>query len=359
MSSYFRKEEMEVLLEIKKRIHEKQRINFILEISNRAGNFKENFPSLYSAILLATHGRREQALSLYNSGKLKHPFADEFFRYLKKNGTVEPKVTVFKTSLPYDAWVKTNLFKIELENTLKTIGAFFESECEDCESVSILDIGPGNGRMTAQLINHILRKRKIKRVNLVLLDKFPAMLEAAKNFCEETIRAEIKVETICCPAQSLDEDNITKLNSHAPFWTTICSRSIHHMPSNLKLDLLRKLKCLTKSLILVEMNSTHDLPEKDSPDLIYSIAKSYGFIFNDINNSPLTKEEKLAAIDDFLLAEALFMIGKERADRIDYHATIDEWSELSSKAGFKIDQVEASAPYPDGEAHYFTMISTS
>ncbi len=356
MSGYFSSEELSSLLEIKEKIYEGQDLPLILDACDKAGKLKCDFPLLYATVLLATHGRREQAFSIYNSGKLKDPFADEFFRYLKKNGSVEPKVVVFKSSLPYDAWVKTNLFKIELENTLKTIGTFFETIYEDCESVNILDIGPGNGKMTAQIINHILSKRKVKRVNLVLLDKFPAMLEAAKKFCEETINAEVKVETICCPAQSLREENIAKLKSFAPFWTTICSRSIHHMPSTLKLELLKKLKNLTKSLLLVEMNSTHDLPEKDSPDLIYSITRSYGFIFNDINNSPLTQEEKLASIDDFLLAEALFMIGKERADRIDYHATEEEWRNLAVKAGFKIAVTEPSAVYPDGEAHYFTMI---
>ena len=151
MSKYFTSYEIKSLIDIRERICSGHGLSSVMEACENAGNFKDNFPILYAAVLSATHGRNPDALSIHSTKKLKNYFTDEFFRYLKENKTVEPKVVVFKSSLPYDAWVKTNLFKIELENTLNTASSFFRTTPQLNDFMNVLDIGPacrhscGNG----------------------------------------------------------------------------------------------------------------------------------------------------------------------------------------------------------------------
>lgn len=314
---------------------------------------KNNFSYSYAAIMLAVYGRTNDALSLYDSGKCPGPFIAELFRYIRETGSIRPKVTVFKTTEAYDAWIKTTLYKTGLEGALKTIEKFISLNLPK-EEVSIFDIGPGNGNMTAQIINKILGCSKIKKIKLVLLDKFPAMLELASKVCAENIKTELEIRTICKEAQDFKKEDLE--NFPTPFWLTICSRSIHHMPAEQKQPLLKFLRSITENCIIIENDANHDLPEKDSPEIVYSLNKSYGFIFADVNSSPITDREKKAAIDDFMLAEAIRILVEERKNRIDYHALSEEWAELSKKAGFKAPVVEAIAMESDNIVHNFAMI---
>ena len=318
-------------------------------------DLKDNFAYLYAGIMLASYDRTKDSLTLYDSGKCTGELARELFRYIKKNGSVQPKITVFKTTAAYDAWVKTNLYKVELEGTLKAIEKLIKTSAP-AKEVNILDIGPGNGKMTTQIINHILSFTEIRKINLVLLDKFPAMLDMATKTCMNNIKTNLEVSAVCGEAQRLTKSDVERLKLAAPFWLTICSRSIHHMPWEQKQELLKLLRLLTRNLFIVEMEANHDIPEKDSPEIVYSVNKGYSFIFNDINSSPISEEEKMAAIDDFLLIEAIMMLIKERADRVDYHTPAKEWATLSKQAGFEVVNLEILAHEYDDIVHYFAMI---
>ena len=304
--------------------------------------------------MLASYGRTKDSLILYNSVKFSGGLAHELFRYIKQNGSIQHKITVFKTTDAYDAWVKTNLYKIELEGTLKAIEKFIKTSAH-AKEVNIMDIGPGNGKMTTQIINHILAFSNIKKINLVLLDKFSAMLDMASKTCITDIKANLEISRVYGEAQHLTKIDVEKLKSSAPFWLTICSRSIHHMPWEQKQDLLKLLRSLTQNLFIVEMEANHDIPEKDSPEIVYSVNKRYSFIFDDINSSSISEKEKKSAIDEFMLIEAIMMLIKERSERIDYHTTAKEWEKLSTQAGFKVLNSEILAREHDNIVHYFAM----
>lgn len=318
-------------------------------------NIKDNFAYLYAGVMLASYGRTKDSLVLYDSGKCTGELARELFKYIKKNGSIQPKITVFKTTAAYDAWVKTNLYKVELEGTLKAIAKLIKTSVP-AKEVNILDIGPGNGKMTTQIINHILLFAEIKKINLVLLDKFPAMLDMATKTCMNNIKTNLEIRTVCGEAQHLTKSDIEKLKVIAPFWLTICSRSIHHMPWEQKQELLKLIRTLTRNLFIVEMEANHDIPEKDSPEIVYSVNKRYSFIFNDIYLSPISGEEKRAAIDDFLLIEAIMMLIKERANRIDYHTPAKEWAILLKQAEFEVVDLEILAREYNDIVHYFAMV---
>lgn len=102
------------------------------------------------------------------------------------------------------------------------------------------------------------------------------------------------------------------------------------------------------------MNWNHDLPEKDSPELIYSVTKSYGVFSKSILSLPVSEQRRKLCLYNFPVAEAINIIKQDWENRIDYHTTVEEWQKIANDAGFKAG--EASSNYVfDNEPFSFVM----
>ncbi len=106
-----------------------------------------------------------------------------------------------------------------------------------------------------------------------------------------------------------------------------------------KIPMLRGIRDLARYCLVTEVNWDHGLPEKGSPELVYSVVKTYGFILKDLLASEVTEEEKRECIHGFWMAEAVRILGEDRPKRVDYHAPIGEWRSMSEEAGFKVVNV--------------------
>jgi hypothetical protein len=90
------------------------------------------------------------------------------------------------------------------------------------------------------------------------------------------------------------------------------------MPSEIKVPTMKIIANRSKYCLISEANYNHDLPEKDTPELMYSVTESYGLIIQDVLNSTASQSDKKLCINNFLLTEAINILTKDRQDRVDY-----------------------------------------
>lgn len=298
-----------------------------------------NFPYVYAGFLFGGHDRPEDALSILNFVKLDR-FADVIKNYIVKHGSLDTNIKVFSNASPYTAWTKTITFRDHRKGVMEAI-AYFGKNFPPAENnnISIIDIGTGNGILISDIINKIAISAKLNSVDLVLLDQSDDMLKNAIEHCSSHINIPCTSSTICCNIRKPDEKQYSDILKHVPYYFANASLSIHHMPADEKLNLLKDFRKITKYFIIEEMNSNHDIPEKDTPELLFALYKSYRWIFEDIYLSSLTEDERTAAIEQFFFAEAIKIIRMDRQERIDYHTTIEDWERIAAAAGFRVEKV--------------------
>ena len=314
-----------------------------------------SFPYIYSAVLLAAENRVEDSLGMFRLCN-KGAFLKIISEYLKKNGALIPNVKVFKDSAPYSAWIKTDFAKSYTTNTVNSIHAFYHERIRNQdEKLTILDIGTGNGILITDIINRILDDSNCKQVELILLDKFPAMLEAAGKYCKKHIQGQLKITEICCEINKITEKQIEIIKAKAPVSFINCALSIHHFPWETKILVLQKLKLLSDYCVISDLNFNHDIPDKYSPELIYAVYVNMECVFSDILTSNITENEKKLAIEEFFLAETINIICQDRNSRIDYHTKIRHWKNLSENAGISVNRIYPTVVYGKNRIATFTM----
>ncbi len=314
------------------------------------------FAYTYAACLLASHDRINDASQMFRSNK-EDTFCSIMYEYLKDVGSFITVGEVFKSVAPYDIYVQTSLYNSHMSGTVEGIFNFAKQNPpqQDDEVITILDIGPGNGILTAQFVNKIVKYFNLKKIRLIFIDPFEDMLKTASENCKNSIDAECETIGICCKIQEITKDQIDLIQQTTPIWFINAALSVHHMPKEEKIPMLKQLKEFSPNFILSEVNWNHDLPEKDSPELIYSVANNYAFFSRDILNLPLSLEKKKLCLYHFPIAEAINIIKQDRANRIDYHTPIEQWKKIGSEAGYLV-----ADPTPtnvvNGEPFFFVMV---
>jgi len=186
----------------------------------------------------------------------------------------------------------------------------------------LMDIGCGDGGLTAALLKHLKAIGKIDEIGEVLLvDPSPAMLALAQETVGKTVpsgRTKIMNDRI--------ERVAGKLNAR---WDmTLCSISYHHMPYEQKVVHLKELKPWIDNLVLFEMDANNDFPELQTPELAVSIYQSYGRLINFAFLHDASVEVAQACVDRFLMVEAVSLLTQPRGERNDYHLLRSQWHGL-------------------------------
>lgn len=317
----------------------------------------KGFSYTYAAILLAAKGRIEDTTYLlaYNEND---NFSSVLCDFLRKTKKLDCSEIVFQSASPYNAFVKTNFFNKYQKGVLECVREFASTTPPPMSNgaATILDMGTGNGILISKMAEEIVLMHDLKRLRLILLDPSVDMLRTAEENCKRNISIQTDITTICCRAEDMKKERIDSILEMKPIWFTNASLSLHHMPLEAKIPLFKQLKKISPYCILSEVNWNHDIPEARSPELIYSIVKSYGLIIKDILTSPITEGEKEASIYRFFLAEAIKMIKEDRPNRIDYHTTIEEWKRIGKESSFKIGNVKTTYTFADGQPAAFVMV---
>jgi hypothetical protein len=351
-----KQEEVPHLLQIKNAIENKRPLNEILEIAEsiRPELSEPEFTFSYAACLLANHHREKEAIELFGMNP-DDTFCTVMKNFIEDVGEFKMVSKVFKDARPYHIYTQTPLYKAHEAALVKNISKFAKTNPPPSgETVTIIDIGQGDGELTAQYVSRLVDQYNLEKVRLVFIDPFEDQMHMAAEHCKEAIPANCEIIKISAKAQELSAQQVNQLQSLKPVWFITAALSVHHMPKEQKIPMLRTMKSISDHFILAEVDWDHDLPAKDSPELIWSVARNYGFIYRDVLELPISVEERKLCLYHFLVDEAVNILKQDRNNRIDYHTQIPEWQSIAQSAGYR-----CSAPTPTymfGEEPFIFMM---
>lgn len=123
---------------------------------------------------------------------------------------------------------------------------------------------------------------------------------------------------------------------------------LHHLQNRAKHRALSLSHRLAPEFYMEELEANHDRPDRDSPELIWSVQRFYSSLLKSVDNSRLSKQQKNRCNNDFLLAEAVGILTKPKSLRGNHHTLMSEWSELALSAGFQVARIQATTLNRDG-----------
>jgi hypothetical protein len=329
----------ERLNQIRQAVNEQASIDKIIEFCQTLSHqvTDRQFPLTYAGILLASQNRISDSISILKLCP-DHAFSAVLADYLLETQAFTPASKAFQEITPYDVWTRTDLYKSQMAGTLDAIATFAQRTPPPFSNAypTIIDIGPGNGTLIVEIIKQLLSLYHLESIHLILIEQSPEMLLATQKYCQESIQSPITFTPICCQIQGITDQQLAILEKHHPIWFINASLSLHHMPREIKISTMKMLANLSTYCLISEANSNHDLPEKDTSELIYSVAESYGFVIQDILNSCASKTDKKLCVNNFLLTEAINILKNDRERRGDYHALISEWQEIAEQGRWNV-----------------------
>lgn len=353
---FLKESEIYQLNKIKEKIESSY--NNILSICNKIKPDLDDpgFAYTYAACLLAEREKIDNSLKMFAMNG-EDTFCNIMSQYLRDAGAFVMPGTVFESAAPYDVYVQTELYKAHMAGSADNIYKFAieNPPPKENEIVTIMDIGPGNGILTAQFVDKIVKHYKLKKLRLIFIDPFEDMLHTASENCRKNVNADCEVINICCRMQDITEDQIEIIRQNSPVWFINAAISVHHMPKEQKIPMLKLLKVFSSNFILTEVNWNHDLPEKDTPELIYSVANNYGIFSEGILKLPVPEEDRKLCLYMFPVAEAINIIKQDRPNRIDYHTPIEEWKIIGKEAGYVVSDPITTYPH-NGKPFVFVML---
>lgn len=347
----------EQLNQIRQAVNDRATVDKIIELCQTISPqvTDRQFPLTYAGILLASGQRISDAIAVLQYC-IDRPFSHVLADYLLETQAFAPAATAFEETTPYDVWTQTDLYKSQMAGTLKAVATFARRNPPPATNScpTIIDIGPGNGTLIVEIVKQLLALYPLESIHLILIEQSPQMLAAAQKYCQESIPIPIVFTPICCKIQEIAAQQLEIIGKHHPIWFMNASLSLHHMPKEIKVPTMEMLADLSTHCLISEAHYNHDLPGKDTPELICSVTENYGLVIQDVLNSPASEIEKKLCINNFLLTEAINIIKNDREDRGDYHTSIAEWQEIAAQGKWNIIETIPTVSLPE-RPFAFTM----
>ncbi len=216
--------------------------------------------------------------------------------------------------------------------------------------IRFMDIGCGDGALTARLLTRLVESGKVNRIEEILLvDSSPAMIELAKR----TVGEALPGVPVACENARIQDCSAT-INKH--YDIAFSSLAYHHMPVEHKRIHLARLKPWIDHFLLFEMDANNDTPELDSPELAFSVYQSYGRIIDFVHAHDAPVDVVTSCVDSFLMTEVLSILTQPRGERTDYHMLRSQWNELfGEELGPEFELCSDSACYADEYMALFTL----
>jgi len=192
------------------------------------------------------------------------------------------------------------------------------------EPVRFMDIGCGDGALTAAVLLNLADTGKIPEIaEILLIDPSPAMTELAHS----TLRAAFP-DTEITVRNGRIQDCSGDINRK--FDIALSSFAYHHMPFEEKRIHLSRLKPWIDHFILFDMEANNDTPESFTPEIALSVYQSYGRIMDFVCSNNAPPDLVNDCMDSFLMAEVISILTEPRGTRSDYHMLRSQWNALFS-----------------------------
>jgi Methyltransferase domain len=306
------------------------------------------FPLTYAGILLASKNRISDSIRVLKLCP-DSLFSAVLSDYLEQTQAFIPASNAFEEATPYNVWTQTDFYKSQMAGTLEAIAAFGRRVPPSFANgdPTIIDIGPGNGVLLVEIVNRLLDIHHMEKVHLILIEQSPKMLSEAQKYCQESIPIPVTFTLILGHIQEVIEKQLASLEKHRPVWFVNASLSLHHMPKEIKVATMKKLASISSCCLISDANCNHDLPDKDTPELVYSVTENYGSIIQDVLKSSASESDKKLCVNNFLLTEAINILRNDREHRGDYHALIHEWQEIAEQGEWDVVTTTPTMSLPE------------
>jgi SAM-dependent methyltransferase len=240
----------------------------------------------------------------------------------RQRGKLVMPAVVFADPKPYVHFTGVPIMRDARQNFLRHCA---HSLPKFTKPVRIMDIGCGDGALTAAFIKTMRESGKIGDISeLTLIDRSPGMIELAQTTVGRVInRSVIRALT------GRIEDLAAGIDRH--YEIIVSSLAFHHMPLEKKLIHLKTLKRWMDHFIIFEIDANNDLPEQFSPELALSVYQSYGRLINLVFIHDAPVELALSCVDAFLMTEEVSFLIQPRGERNDYHMLKTQWHDLFEK----------------------------
>ncbi len=268
-----------------------------------------------------------------------HPFAVFLARYIRETMSMQPSALAFESTVPFDVWAASSYHKEYRAQTQASFRRFVKQlQAPRVGQVPTLcDIGPGTGAVLVELIELLFAQFSLAHLQVFLVEMSPEMLQASRRLLTQRFGDRVSCRSLTAKIQELTTEDLRKASGGGKWWFATGSASLHHMPYEKKREVFQNLAPLTDTLVVSDFYAHHDLPEKDSPELIFSVTNFYGYVMDDLwRTADASEEHRWLAIRDLFLTESLNILNKDRANRIDYHAEPELWDKLAREAGFEV-----------------------
>lgn|GEM_PF-175576 len=216
--------------------------------------------------------------------------------------------------------------------------------------IRFMDIGCGDGALTARFLTHLVESGKVKRIGEILLvDSSPAMIELAGKTVGNVFPG-VPITTENAKIQDCSATINQKYD------IAFSSLAYHHMPVEHKRVRLARFKPWIDHFLLFEMDANNDTPELDSPELALSVYQSYGRIIGFVYAHDAPVDVVTDCVDSFLMIEVISILIRPRGERTDYHMLRSQWNDLfSQELGPEFGLESDSSCYSDEYMALFTM----
>ena len=296
---------------------------------------QKEFGYFYLGVLNAKHNKIDHALALLEPIKSKFEFVKALITHIEKYGNISYHTKTFSDSKPYEIAMQSKFFNNQKTNAIAFIVNLYKTkQLGSLSDKYLVDIGPGDGTFLIDLLTQL----SLSHYKILLIEPSEEMLKITSEKLEKNFHNRIEISSINKNIQDvLPEDISFTINSmQDQIGLTIASLSIHHMVNKSKLKVLEFLHTFTPKFVICEISGNHEAPE-NSPKLLLSCLHLYEELISGVVNlNDVPADQKWLAIDDFLLSEALRIIGNSYDTRIDYHIKKQEWIDFAETVGFKL-----------------------
>lgn len=189
------------------------------------------------------------------------------------------------------------------------------------EPLRILDIGTGDGRLLARLLERLLESGVTREIGSIhVVEASEAMCDLATRHLREAF-----------PGARIDATR-GRIQEHPGEWderfhVALSSLAFHHMPFEDKVLHLGRLAPHVEHFVIFELGADHDTPEQASPELALSIFQSYGRMIDFVFAHDAPIRTAVDCVDNFLMTEVMSFVLQPRGARTDYHMLRSQWHE--------------------------------